>query len=199
MAKGGKQSSKNNANKPLNARVSYLFNAATHLSRAQQAGSVVVENNQSAESGAAEESSVNPPGAQTNPTVTIITTTAGPLSPPSTAPLFSGTTHHLLNQLRAVSRKSQTRLSSDVKRAACKRCDVLLTPGVTCKETIENESKRGAKPWADVQVLECLRCGARKRFPIGAERQKRKGERVIRRAQKVEDHGKRGQIEEVVG
>jgi len=64
-----------------------------------------------------------------------------------------------------------------VKALLCKRCDVLLVPGSTSSVTVENASRGGKKPWAEVEVVRCLACGAEKRFPVGATRQKRKTRR----------------------
>ena len=74
----------------------------------------------------------------------------------------------LLSQLRAVSQKSQIRLSPQLKRTVCKRCNARLFPGKTSHEELENLSVGHRKPWADVLVVTCLVCGTKKRFPIGA-------------------------------
>lgn len=66
------------------------------------------------------------------------------------------------------------RLDPSIKRTICKRCDSLLVPGVSSTNRIENPSKGGKKPWADVLVVECNACGAVKRFPVGIEMLKEK-------------------------
>lgn len=76
--------------------------------------------------------------------------------------------------LRAVSLKSQVPLSQEVKRAYCKVCNAPLIPGRTSEMHLENRSKHGKKPWADVQVISCLKCHSDKRYPIGARRQPKK-------------------------
>lgn len=89
----------------------------------------------------------------------------------------------MASHMRAVSLKSQIRLSSNVKRLVCRRCDNLLMPGELSTERLENLSKNGAKPWADVLVLTCNSCGTEKRYPVGAKRQPRK---AVRNGQKAE-------------
>ena len=81
---------------------------------------------------------------------------------------------HAVSDLRAVSLKVMIRQSPDMKRAMCKFCDTILDEGRTCQSTIENQSKGGKKPWADVLVIRCSTCGNSKRYPVNAARQKRK-------------------------
>jgi ribonuclease P protein subunit RPR2 len=59
----------------------------------------------------------------------------------------------------------------------CKSCNTVLVPGHTVVQTIENPSKGGKKPWADVLVVACLVCGGKKRFPVGAAKQLKKVKR----------------------
>ncbi|KAI0458426.1 RNAse P Rpr2/Rpp21/SNM1 subunit domain-containing protein [Xylaria acuta] len=79
---------------------------------------------------------------------------------------------HLLTDLRATSLKSQIRLSPAMKRTICKFCDTLLIEGETSTSVVENKSKHGRKPWADVLVVKCNACHGVKRFPVRAPRQK---------------------------
>ncbi|EFW18928.1 hypothetical protein D8B26_007131 [Coccidioides posadasii str. Silveira] len=69
------------------------------------------------------------------------------------------------SQLRATSLKSQQKLPRGVKHTLCKRCDTILVPGSTCSKEIENKSRGGTKPWADVLVVKCGVCGTVKRYP----------------------------------
>lgn len=80
----------------------------------------------------------------------------------------------LLSDLRNVSLKAQIRLSPAVKHTICKRCNTLLLEGSTCSVEVENKSKGGGKPWADVLVRTCKKCSLGRRIPVGAERQKRR-------------------------
>lgn len=81
------------------------------------------------------------------------------------------------SDLQQVSRKAQLRLAVDMKRTICKRCNTVLVSGRTAIQTIENSSKNGRKPWADVLSIECKLCGGKKRFPIGATKQLKKNAR----------------------
>ena len=85
-----------------------------------------------------------------------------------------GQAHRFVTHLRAVSLKSQIRLSPTMKHSICKRCDSLLVAGSTSTSEMENQSRGGKKPWADVLVVTCNICGSKKRFPVGAKRQPRR-------------------------
>jgi len=85
---------------------------------------------------------------------------------------------HLTTHLCQTALKSQIRLHNNIKRSICKRCSTVLFEEETCTKRMENMSRGGRKPHADVLVLECGVCGAEKRFPVGAKRQRRKIERV---------------------
>ncbi|KHN98777.1 RNAse P Rpr2/Rpp21 subunit domain-containing protein [Metarhizium album ARSEF 1941] len=76
--------------------------------------------------------------------------------------------------MRAVSLKAQIRQSPALKRTICKFCDTLLVEGQTSHSSIENPSRGGRKPWADVLVIACKTCGNSKRYPVDAPRQRRK-------------------------
>ncbi|KXG54390.1 RNAse P, Rpr2/Rpp21 subunit [Penicillium griseofulvum] len=82
-----------------------------------------------------------------------------------------------VSHLRAVAMKTQIRLPVTLKRSICKRCDTILTPGVTCSHETRNASRGGKKPWADVLVVKCLSCGTEKRFPQTEKRGKKLAER----------------------
>lgn len=83
------------------------------------------------------------------------------------------------SDLHTVSRKAQLRLSVELKRSMCKSCNAVLIPGRTATQITENQSKGGRKPWADVLVISCNRCGSKKRLPVGAKRQPKKRERLV--------------------
>ena len=108
---------------------------------------------------------------------------------PSTAtfnPPPSGLPLQLNAHLRSVAQKAQIRLAQDLKHAICKTCSSPLIEGETCLRSTENLSKGGRKPWAEVLVLKCCACGACKRFPVGAKKQKRKS---LREAEKTTGSG----------
>lgn len=89
----------------------------------------------------------------------------------------NGASRHMTAQCKGVSRKAQIRMSKDAKRSMCKRCETQLIRGQSSEEHIENLSRNGAKPWANVLVVTCLSCKAVKRYPIGATRNSKKKDR----------------------
>jgi ribonuclease P protein subunit RPR2 len=100
-----------------------------------------------------------------------------PQSNETSSSVYSPLALQLGADLHTVSRKAQLRLAMDLKRSMCKGCHTVLVPGRTATQLIENQSKGGNKPWADVVVLSCNFCGGKKRFPVGAERQPKKSVR----------------------
>jgi ribonuclease P protein subunit RPR2 len=141
-------------NKALYSRVSYLYQAATYLATQQQhsrtsTGSSQTENGKD----------LNTPDVE--------------LERPSGQALQAAS-RHLITDLRTVSLKAQLRMSPAMKHSICKNCDTMLIDGSTCTSEVENRSKGGKKPWADVLVRKCNICGFARRFPVAAERQKRR-------------------------
>ncbi|KAI1445155.1 Rpr2-domain-containing protein [Annulohypoxylon stygium] len=155
-------------NRPTYSRISYLYQAATYLSGLSQSEdtSNVPQSSEGAEGG----------------------NTATPDKHMSHA----DRTKHILSRrlitdLRSTSLKSQIRISPTMKNAICKFCDTFLIEGETSTSIVENKSKGGKKPWADVLVVKCHTCGGAKRFPVQAPRQKR---RPIREKKSEEQHEK---------
>jgi ribonuclease P protein subunit RPR2 len=97
---------------------------------------------------------------------------------------YQTVSRRLISDLRNVSQKSVIRMSPDLKHSICKYCDTILIDGSTCTNEIENRSKDGKKPWADVLVCKCNTCGFARRFPMAHERQKR---RIYRTPKTVEE------------
>lgn len=83
-----------------------------------------------------------------------------------------GLSRRMISHMNGVSRRAQIRASIPVKRRVCKRCQGLLLPGLTSTVYMENQSRGGKKPWADMFVVDCSACGFRTRYPVGQERQK---------------------------
>lgn len=81
---------------------------------------------------------------------------------------------HMVSDLRAMSLKGQVRQSTAMKRTICKFCDTVLIEGQNCHSVVENPSKGGRKPWADVLIIQCATCSNVKRFPVCARKQRRK-------------------------
>lgn len=107
-------------------------------------------------------------------------------------PRCPGLATYLASNVRAVALKSQIRLHTDMKHSICKVCDSPLVEGSTSSKSIENLSKGGRKPWADVLCVRCRVCGHKKRFPVGAKRQKRKGERQGKQGRSLPDVSQEG-------
>lgn len=97
-------------------------------------------------------------------------------SPPADFQL-QGMSRRLATDMRSVSLKTRIRLTPTVKQAVCKFCDSVLIEGHSCTSTVENRSRGGRKPWADVLVRRCHTCGRERRYPVSAEKQRRKTER----------------------
>ncbi|KAK9451895.1 RNAse P Rpr2/Rpp21/SNM1 subunit domain-containing protein [Limtongia smithiae] len=97
-----------------------------------------------------------------------------------------------VSQMRAVARKSVIRLDPEIKRTMCKRCDTVLTAGVTCAAVVENLSHRRLAH-ADVLVHKCMACGLAKRYPVGRNREyvPHSGRAVVTAAGQA--HGKQNQ------
>ena len=166
----------------LYCRISYLYQAATLLMNAcsdQGSGSTTtttenklpgpVQSESTDHSKLAQEMNMETP--KTAPSVS-----QSSVNQDSTDIL--GPSRHLVSQLRSVSLKGQIRLSQALKHSICKRCDALLVPGSTSSTRVENKSRGGKKPWADVLVITCHSCSAVKRFPVGAKRQPRRPHRA---------------------
>lgn len=179
-------------NRHLHARISYLQQAATYLATAHIS---------SDQPGAAKDVTQGGDSAGTE-TTTIRGAVGAPLSTSPVAgpyretrttpknyeketqdslviqqPSSGGLPLLLSSHMAQVARKSQIRLDPSVKHAVCKRCSTPLVEGQTCRKSMENVSN-GRKPHADLLVLQCLACGAEKRWPVGARRQERKTRRV---------------------
>ncbi|KAL7918842.1 RNAse P Rpr2/Rpp21/SNM1 subunit domain-containing protein [Trichoderma austrokoningii] len=82
--------------------------------------------------------------------------------------------HQVISDMRSVSLKAQIRQSPAIKQTICRYCDAVQIEGKTCHSTVENLSRGGRKPWADILITRCDTCGNVKRYPISAPRQKRK-------------------------
>ena len=153
--------------KHLHARVSYLHQVAQYLSTKSNGG--------------AGKGTTRPSASKTTEQIAT-NASSPPIALGSHIPQSHSRSQsqYILSQLRAVSLKSQIRLSPALKHSICKRCDTLLIAGSTCSQTIVNESPGGRKPWADVLVVSCVWCGAAKTFAVGQNRGEK--ERCIQRS-----------------
>jgi ribonuclease P protein subunit RPR2 len=145
-------------NRALHSRVSYLYQAAAYLSTKEQ----LVPTNQYTQSVELQDANTSSIGR---------VSTIASRDPKC---LLQKSPRRLLSDLRSVSLKAQIRLSPSMKHSICKRCDTMLIDGSTCINVVENKSKEGRKPWADVLVQTCKNCGFERRFPTTAKRQPRR-------------------------
>ena len=173
--------------KHLHSRVSYLYQAAAYLVentiRQQSSDANYLQNIESNNREKRDPSSTSPPpdsALEGNASISdsrkdeqMKTASQRILSGSSAAP-----SQRLLAHVRTILRKSQIRLAPHVKHSICKRCDALLISGSTSTTHVENKSKNGNKPWADVLKVVCDACGTAKRYPIGAKRQLKRQERL---------------------
>ena len=166
----------------LYSRVSYLYQAATYLAE-------VYKNDPASQQNESKSNEVQDTGmnerngssgrkqfdTETEDRMNLTIKSHDRSQPVETAKLAIseslGPSRRLLSHLRAMSLKSQIRLTPTMKHSICKNCDSLLIPSRTSTSRFENKSRGGRKPWADVLVLTCNSCGLTKRHPIGAKRQ----------------------------
>jgi len=143
-------------NKALHSRVSYLYQAAEYLATKQPHSKTMPDSY-------GEETEV---------------LDQEPVGTPTDQP-FNPVSRRLISDLRSVSLKMQMRMSPTMKHTICKNCDAMLIDGSTCSTEVENKSKGGKKPWADVLVRKCNSCGVARRFPLTTERQKKRPHRIL--------------------
>ena len=166
----------NASSKPLHSRISYLYQAATYLSNVQAASSALT-----LAPGDPSEPRTNSNRQTTESPHTLEQCPKGNGASKRTKLNHLPLSRLLLSQLRDVSLKGQVRLSPDVKQSICRRCYTLLIPGQSSTVTIENLSRNGRKPWADMLLITCNGCRAEKRFPVGLNRQPSRANRKSRR------------------
>lgn len=153
MSKVKPPKSKGIPNKHLHARSSFLYQAATYLtlqtSSCHEVATDVPQSEQTQSHDASKSQKQSPLALE------------------------------LGSDLQQVSRKGQLRLAVDLKRSLCKSCNTVLVPGRTATQTVENHSKGGKKPWANLLIVTCGVCGGKKRFPVGAKPQLKKSKRKV--------------------
>lgn len=139
-------------NRHIYTRASYLYQAANYLAKC------VPENNHD---------------VQKKETKSSGETHSGTTNTDQQRKAMLNMSRQTVADMRSVSLKAQIRQSPALKRTICKFCDTLQVEGQTCESIVENQSKGGRKPWADILVIRCKTCGNSKRYPINAPRQKR--------------------------
>ncbi|PKY02271.1 Rpr2-domain-containing protein [Aspergillus campestris IBT 28561] len=180
-----KKANTGGANSHIRARLDYLNKAAAFLqSTAQLPGPPARDTPNDHDE---DDMDLSPNTARVVPQITgVLTDQNSPNNHKTTT-----TPQHLtqlsrnyISQMRGVSLKTRTRLSIDVKRSFCKRCDTILTPGVTSTQEIQNASRDRRKPWADVRVVRCGTCQTEKRFPQTEKRSRKLPDRRKDKEQK---------------
>jgi ribonuclease P protein subunit RPR2 len=174
-------------NKHLHARIAYLHKIANYLitqslAKPDASPKQATSTDACMSNTTGEQTQTNPPGTLAADATTSLANSKPAPGHPSTATFnspASGLPLQLTAHLRSVAQKGQIRLSRELKHSFCKICSSPLIEGETCIRTTENLSKNGRKPWAEVAIVTCVACGACKRFPIGAKRQKRKALRGV--------------------
>jgi ribonuclease P protein subunit RPR2 len=149
----GSKGSHSVQNKHIYTRASYLYQAAQYLVSQQQTqmpNSRLVPETRNENATSDKHTSSGRANAQTN------------------------LSRQMLTDMRIVTQKILIRSSADLKRTICKFCDTLQIEGQTSTSIIENKSRGGRKAWADVLAIQCSTCGHVKRFPVSAQRQKRR-------------------------
>ena len=179
MGKANKKTAMGPSQKHLYSRISFLHQAASYLSSVTddaQGKKAIFTNGDQAEKNEKTAST----GTAGNPKNQAPHFSKEPGQANSTSPFCKPTSPALsrlyASQSRTIARKATIRLTPDMKRSICKTCDSILLPGTTSSTFVENLSRSGRKPWADMLVITCNACGAVKRFPVGAKRQRRKTE-----------------------
>lgn len=147
-------------NKAMHSRVSYLYQAASFFAAKSQTTDHIDET--------PKHSAEMPENSRTT-SFNQVSKAAG----------LQALSNQLLSDLRIVVQKSQIRLSPAVKHSICKRCNTMLVGGSTSTSFIENKSKDGKKPWADLLINKCQNCGLERRFPLTTTRQKRRPAREL--------------------
>jgi len=72
---------------------------------------------------------------------------------------------YLNSHMSTLRLKTDARVPRNIKRSICKRCKAQLINGQTSSTSVENKSRGGKKPWANVLVISCRCCGMEKRYP----------------------------------
>ena len=198
MAQGKAKTQKGIAQKHLHSRISYLYQASTYLAQVadqSRMGTLCTDDEfkKRYDSGGELRCAATAPEAVSGESLPIsqIERDHGmPEIGPHHMSKDFALSRQLLVHLRAVSLRSQIRLTPVVKHTMCKRCNLLLVPGSTSTSYIENKSSEGRKPWADVLVTTCTACGKPRRVPLGAHRQVKRESRIG----KVRNKRKRGHL-----
>ncbi|KAM3513677.1 hypothetical protein MY11210_002688 [Beauveria gryllotalpidicola] len=183
-------------NKHIYARASYLYQAAAFLATASlppaprdapSNSSRIQHTNKGAQ--AANNHGNDTPSEDMHQLSSTKDTTHPPPPDNHQRRALQNMSRSLLVDMRAVSAKVLIRQRPGLKRTICRYCDALLVEGRSCDAAVENASRGGRKPWADVLVVRCRACGGAKRFPVGEPRTKQARKGLRRPARDEQDQG----------
>ncbi|KAI4183272.1 MAG: hypothetical protein L6R41_005489 [Letrouitia leprolyta] len=175
-----------NSQKHLHSRVSYLYRAASYLAGApdrKQAEEQNICKQAVAEPTQSQGNQGNQQGSNPSVLGNVLTQTKENTINPTMQTETQSTMYDeasvrlMLSHVQGISRKSLFRLPSSMKHSICRRCHVLLVNERNSTQWVENPSRGGKKPWANVLVITCNACETARHFPIGAKRQPRKKDR----------------------
>lgn len=158
-------------NRHIHTRISFLYQAAAYL--AQPSNNLPDPNLVSQRLSQAANAGVAAPVCNQR-CAEYMHDHTGPMQDSTSVVTTLSFSRKLLTDMRAITQKSVIRTSPHIKRSICKHCDSLLIDGHTSSSVVENKSKGGKKPWADVLVIKCLTCSREKRFPVNGSIQKRR-------------------------
>ncbi|KXJ94071.1 RNAse P Rpr2/Rpp21/SNM1 subunit domain-domain-containing protein [Microdochium bolleyi] len=144
-------------NRPIYARMSFLYQAAAYLSNHAGPQSTA----DSSPRGNTADNGEDSPGRV------------------SDLAIRDALSRRYMTDMRSTSKKAQISMSPALKHTICKYCDTLLVEGQNSTAAIENLSRGGRKPWADMLVVTCHTCGGFKRFPVHVTRQKGRPSRAV--------------------
>ena len=153
-------------NRALHSRISYLYQAATYLATQRQHSQTTKASSRNGRS-------------DVQGCATAMAEAKRQASFESEESLQAAS-RRFIADLRDVSLKGQIRMSPAMKHSICKSCGTLLVDGSSCTSKVENKSKGGKKTWADILMRKCNVCGTARRYPVAAERQKRRPQRATR-------------------
>lgn len=177
MAKARAQKEAKSAKIHLKARLDFLRRAAEYLHNtaigSDRAKNAIADSGSDINTGTSTEERTT----QATDICDDLKTTTATRSQRTTKKPLTNLARMSISQMRGVSLKTQMRLPVPVKRSYCKKCDTLLTPGVSSEHEIKNSSRGRKKPWADMLVVSCLVCGTEKRFPQTERRSRKLQER----------------------
>ena len=173
----GKEKSKSQGRNHLHSRISYLHQASTYIANPQKEKSNTVQSVQP-DSGDLFIHPQEDEGHSRHANDSYVSSSHVSSRMKLERNTLPALSRQMIEDLRSVSLKCQERLAPNVKHSICKRCNSLLVAGSTSTNHLENKSRGGRKPWADVLVVTCRTCGIQKRFPVGSKHQLRKSERI---------------------